>query len=349
LCSSDPFGLPALEALAARGWLAGLVTQPDRPRGRGRQPEPLPAKIRAQELNIPIFNPEKISAPKALGDLAALVPDYLVIAAYAQYLPKAVRQIPQVACLNIHPSVLPKYRGPSPVVAALWHGDTETGVAIHYTEKGIDTGDILALERVAIEPGTTGGALRDRLADLGAGLLLRTIEELEAGTASAAPQDHSRATLTRLLSSADRELDFSLPATELAHRILALSPEPGALVEVQGSPLRLLHVLSLMASDYKKLDPAARPGAIACPGKGRLAVRCGEGWLELLEVQPAGKKPMGVADWLNGLRDRIPEMLLSRPGDPRPLAVPITEAHLLAAPASPAPAGLRLDHGGGHG
>lgn len=344
LCSSDPFGVPAMEALAARGWLAGLVTQPDRPRGRGRQIEPLLIKLRAQELEVPIQQPEKIGPSEAVADLRSLHPDYLVIASYAQYLPKVVREIPRKACLNIHPSLLPQYRGSSPVTAAIWYGDEETGVTIHYTEKGIDTGDLLGTVKHPILPGATGGLLKAELAELGATLLIETIEGLEEGILNRTVQDPTLATMTRLVTAGDRALDFTLPATELDQRIRALSPEPGSLLDVDGTPLKVLLSRALSTEDSSTLDSDAASGTVMQLGKSRVAIRCGEGWLELLEVQPAGKKPMPVAAWLNGMQGKLPARLESRPGDPRPLAVPIGEAHRLVAPVPhPAPGGA--DHG----
>lgn len=326
LCSSDSFGEPAVQALAEAGWLTALVTQPDRPRGRGRKVEPLPIRVLAESQGIPVLTPDKIATTESREALLALAPEFLVIAAYAHYLPASVRSIPTQACLNIHPSLLPQYRGPAPVQAALWQGDTVTGVAIHYTEKGIDTGDILAVETASIAPDDTGLSLRQRLGELGSRLLIRVIEAIRAGTTHGTPQDHEAATLTRLLTAADRDLPLRLSAAALANRVRALSSDPGALLYWKGEPLRVL-----TSSVIPSPDAPLVPGLAWAPGKGRLAVRCGEGALELLTVQPTGRGQMPVSSWLNGLRGELPESFELRVGDPRPLIAPIAEAALLAA------------------
>lgn len=323
LCSSDAFGEPALKALHEAGWLAGLVTQPDRERGRGRRMEPLPIKVLAESMGVPVLTPERIGDPEARVGLELLSPDFLVIAAYAQYLPKSVRDIPRIACLNIHPSELPKYRGSAPVQAALWYGDLETAVAIHYTEKGIDTGDVLAQETLAIDVEATGGSLRKQLADAGAVLLLQVIEGLQRGPIDGLAQDHSQATLTRLLTAADRELPLALPAGQLVNRIRALAPEPGATIPWGDGTLRVLAAAALPSP-----ASGADIGDVIRLSKSRVAITCGEGQLELLVVQPAGRHAMPIASFLNGLRE-LPMRIESRPGDPRPLAVPIAEVHLL--------------------
>lgn len=313
-------------ALAEAGWLTALVTQPDRPRGRGRKVEPLPIRVLAESQGIPVLTPEKIATTESREALLALAPEFLVIAAYAHYLPASVRSIPTQACLNIHPSVLPQYRGPAPVQAALWQGDVVTGVAIHYTEKGIDTGDILAVETASIAPDDTGLSLRQRLGELGSRLLMRVIEEIRSGTAYGIPQDHKAATLTRLLTAADRDLPLRLPAAALANRVRALAPDPGALLYWKGEPLRVLATSEISGS-----AATLTPGMTWSPGKGRLAVQCGEGALELLVVQPAGRGQMPVSSWLNGLRGELPESFELRAGDPRPVVAPIADAALLAA------------------
>jgi len=334
LCSSDAFGEPALVALHETEMLVGLVTQPDRERGRGRRVEALPIKALAESLGIPVLTPEKLADPEARAALAALNPDFLVIAAYAQYLPKSVRDIPHIACLNIHPSLLPLYRGSAPVQAALWYGDAATGVAIHFTEKGIDTGAILAVEKVVIDPDATGGSLRVRLGEIGATLLMQVINGLHRGLVPGVEQDHEQATVTRLLTPDDRELPLELTATELVNRIRALAPDAAAHIPWGFDALRILSATALPVTGDQ--PPS---GIVVRLSKSRLAIACGEGLLEPLEVQPAGGKVMPMASFLNGLRDVWPDWIASRPGDLRPLAVPIAEAHRLKA----------IESGGVHG
>lgn len=323
LCSSDPFGQPTLTALYQRGWLAGLITQPDRPRGRGQVREPLPLKQNALHWGIPVLTPAKIGSPEAVAALRLLEPEYVVIAAYAQYLPKAVRGVPRQACLNIHPSPLPQYRGPAPIVASLWEGAHQTAVAIHYTERGIDTGDVLAMEPVAIAPDWNHGTLREHLAEVGARLLVQTLFGLESGSLTPVAQEHAQATLTRLLTPADRQLPLATcTATELANRVRALSPEPGALLQIAGEPLIVL------AATVPE-GPPQPAGTLWQPSARRLAVATADGWLELLQVIPPGRKAMEVNAWLNGLRSPLPDHADLLTGDPRPLvsAVPQEAAH----------------------
>ena len=289
------FAVPSLRALAAAPGveIVAVCTQPDRPAGRGRRPRPSAVKEAAAELGLPVRQPESLRAPEAVGALAALAPDLMVVVAYGLILPPAVLALPRLGCVNVHASLLPRWRGAAPVQWAILAGDRETGVCLMRMDEGLDTGPVLACTRTAIGPRETAGELEARLADLGAGLLARSLPRLAAGALEAVPQDGAAATYAPKIAKADAELDWRLPAAELDRRVRAFHPRPVAWTRLDGEPLRVWRAEPLAA------PAGAEPGVVVA-ASGHPEVACGEGRLRLLEVQPAGGRRMDAAAFARG-------------------------------------------------
>ncbi|MBA3945429.1 MAG: methionyl-tRNA formyltransferase [Herpetosiphonaceae bacterium] len=291
------FAAIPLRALVAAGHdVVGVVTQPDRPAGRGGSMQAPPVKLAATELGLPVLQPPTLKEPVVVEQLAALRPDVGVVAAYGEILRKAVLALPSLGYLNIHPSLLPLYRGPSPVSAAVLAGDEVTGVSVMLLERAMDAGPILAQAVVPLAPTARSGPLTDELFQLGAELLVRVLPLYAKGELQAVPQEHSRATFSSMLRKADGELDWREPALVLERKLRAFDPWPGVWTMVEGVPLKIL------AATVEPTDVDAPPGMVL-PGE-QCRVMTGSGVLEVHTVQPSGKRPMAGADWLRGLRDR---------------------------------------------
>ncbi len=300
---SPDFAVPTLEALALgrvepRPYtVVGVVTQPDRPAGRGGTLKPPAVKEAALRLGLPVIQPEKLRQPEAMEQLRAWAPDLIVVAAFGQILRPDVLDLPRFGCVNVHASLLPRWRGAAPIQAAILAGDKETGVTIMKMDAGVDTGPILAQRALPIAPDETGGSLFEKLARLGADLLLETLPRYLSGEIVPRPQPEEGVTYAPMLKKEDGLLDFSQPAAALERRVRAMNPWPGAYFEWRGAPLKVLR---------------ARVGEEKSPGagrrltvEGRPALGCGEGILLLEEVQPAGKKPMPGKAFLAGARDWV--------------------------------------------
>ncbi len=291
---SPDFALPTLQALAENYHIAGVITQPDRPAGRGRQLTPPPVKILASSLGLEVIQPEKLREPAAQEKLQAWAPDLIVVAAFGQILRRNVLELPRFGCLNVHASLLPRWRGAAPIQAAILHGDRVTGVTIMKMDAGIDTGAILSRREVAIEPSDTAGSLSARLAQAGAGLLIETLPAYLNGRLLPQPQDDSQATYAPMLKKEEGLLDFTQPAEALANRVRAFNPWPGAFTTWAGQPLKIHRARALHA-------PAAQPGQRSLI-EGLPAIATADGWLVLDEIQPAGKRPMSGREFLQGAR-----------------------------------------------
>ncbi|MCE9519849.1 MAG: methionyl-tRNA formyltransferase [Verrucomicrobia bacterium] len=292
-------GLPSLEALIAAHdhELIAVVTQPDKPVGRSQKLTPSAIKLRALAAGVPVLQPEKIR--DAVAELQALHADVFVVVAYGQILSRAVLDIPAKACLNIHASLLPRHRGASPIQAAIREGDAETGIAIMWMDAGLDTGDVLLMEPVTIEPNDTGGILHDRLAAVAPGCLMRALTAIAEGNAPRVPQDSSRATLTKKLERHHGRIVWDQSAEAIERLVRAYQPWPGTygllpIGEGKTTPLKV-HRAQVIA------------GAEVCPIGGtvtaadnRLLVACGRGVIELIEVQAEGGKRMSAGDYLRG-------------------------------------------------
>ncbi len=273
-----------------------VVTQPDRPAGRGRRLVAPPVKAYAEERGLPVFQPERLRGPGVLERLAAARADLFVIAAYGQLLRPAVLDLPPHGCLNVHPSLLPRHRGPSPVAAAILAGDEETGVTVMLTDRGMDTGPVLARRRVPLGRGETTASLTPKLFALGADLLVATIPRWVRGDISLKPQEPALATTSRLFSKENGRIKWSNRAIELERQIHALNPWPRAFTFDRGKRLQILRALAL---DGATTGDAA-PGTVAASPAGELLVATGDGLLRVDEVQPEGRRALDAATYLRG-------------------------------------------------
>src|SRR5689334_4915602 len=293
------FAVPSLRALTEQAnaglAVAGVVTRPDKPVGRKQQVVFSPVKQFALEHDIPIYQPGPLRRPEALTLLRDLAPDLIVVAAFGQILPPEALVLPLHGCLNVHASLLPRWRGASPINAAILAGDAETGVTIMLMDAGLDTGPALTRRAIPIGADETAGELSDRLALLGADLLVETVPRWLAGAITLEPQDDSQATVTRLLQKSDGRLDWQRPADELARQVRAYTPWPGAFTTWDG---RTLKVVRARAIPFETDLP---PGAcFASGGDSSLAVICGEGALTLEVIQLEGKRAMPSAEVMRG-------------------------------------------------
>lgn len=290
--------VPTLVSLASAAEVVAVVTRPDKPRGRSASPVPSPVKEAAAQLGVPVLQPANASA--LTGALEGLGPiDVGVVTAYGTLIRPEALAIPTRGFLNIHFSLLPRWRGANPVVAALLAGDEETGVSLMVLDQGLDTGPVVAGRTVTIGRDETGGELRTRLAALGAQLLVSVLPGWVAGAMSATPQPGMGVTYAPKLAKSDLLLDMSVPADESVRRIRALAPTPGARLLVEGVVLRVLA--------GRRIQRGLAVGEVAVLDE-RVLVGTGQGSLELLTVQPAGKRPMDAAAWLRGLRTRPNEV-----------------------------------------
>lgn len=291
---SPDFAVPALNRLSTGYQVVGVVTQPDRPGGRGRNLLPPAVKVAALDLDLPVLQPEKIRQPQAFEQLNAWSPDLIVVAAFGQILRQEVLDLPRFGCLNIHASLLPRWRGAAPIQACLLAGDAETGVTIMKLDAGVDTGPLLGRRSMPIGPEDTAGSLSEKLSILGADLMMQVLPAYMGGKLLPQPQEDSQATYAPMLRKTDGLLDFSQPANLLVRRVRAFNPWPGAFTTHQNAIL--------------KVHAAHAEAGSGDPGKhqvfnGKPAIITGQGWLVLDEVQPAGKKPMSGQAFLAGARD----------------------------------------------
>lgn len=291
---SPDFALSTLRSLAKNYQVVGVVTQPDRASGRGRELKAPPVKLLAQELNIPVMQPQKLREPEAMQQLQAWNPDLIVVAAFGQILKKDVLELPKYGCINVHASLLPRWRGAAPINAAVLAGDEETGVTIMKMDVGLDTGPMLAMKNIRIKPDDTAGSLFEALSTLGADLLIETLPAYMDGKLTPQRQPEDGATYAPMLKKEDGLLDFTQPAVDLERRVRAMNPWPGAWFEWNGAPLKVhkTHVGQGKAEAGKRLIEQNQP-----------AVGAGGGVLILDEVQPPGKKPMNGKSFLAGARN----------------------------------------------
>jgi len=286
------FAVPIAKATAEVSDLVAVVTQPDRPKGRGRELAPPPVKVWAQAQGIPVHQPQKLRDGALAEILAAYEPEVAIVAAYGRILPKDLLELPRRGCLNVHASILPKYRGAAPIQWAIANGETETGVTLMQMDEGLDTGDILAVETIPIGPEDTGGSLHDKLAELGAELVRKHLPPFFEGKLTPEKQDDSRATLAPILKKEDGRLDFRMPATRLDQRIRGFSPWPGAFTHLSPGARDLLKVHRARPHET---STDARPGTVISTAP--LLVAAGDGSvLEILEAQPEGRRRMGAEE-----------------------------------------------------
>jgi len=290
------FAVPALQALAAAGHrILAVYTQPPRPAGRGQRPRPSAVGRAAEALDLPVRTPATLRDPAAQAELAALGADLAVVAAYGLILPQAVLDAPRLGCLNIHASLLPRWRGAAPIQRAILAGDAETGIAIMRMEAGLDTGPVLLHQALPIGPQDTAGDLHDRLAELGARLIVRALDRLDGLVP--VPQPQAGVTWAAKLDKAEARIDWSESAGAVARRINAFAPVPGAWCLLDGARLRLLRARPV--PEDSPGQPAAAPPGTLLPGDG-LRVACGQGAVELLDLQREGRRPMPPDAFLRG-------------------------------------------------
>ncbi len=292
---SPDFARRVLVGLAAAYKVVGVITQPDRPAGRGKLLTPPPVKVFALEHAIEVIQPNRLKEPEALAKLREWAPDVIVVAAFGQILRQNVLDLPRFGCVNVHASLLPRWRGSVPIQAAILHGDAETGVTIMKMDAGIDTGDILARERIAIAPIDTALTLGEKLAGIGSELLLKTLPAYLAGEVDPQKQDDSLATYAGMLKKEEGLLDFTQTAAELERRVRAFHPWPGTFTMVRGLPLKIHACHAIQGAG--KHSVGARLKVDAFP-----AVQTAGGVLVLDVVQMAGKKPMSGEVYLRGER-----------------------------------------------
>ena len=290
---SPNFSLPGLRALAKNYQVIGVVTQPDRASGRGRETKMPPVKALALELGIPIMQPEKLRAPEAMQQLLAWNPDLIVVTAFGQILKKDVLDLPRFGCLNVHASLLPRWRGAAPINAAILHGDEETGVTIMQMDVGLDTGPMLAKRSMRLSADDTAGSVTEALSHLGANLLIETLPDYLSGNITPQPQSEEGVTYAPMLKKEEGRLDFTRAAITLERQIRAFNPWPGTFMDFEGALLKIhkAHVEGAVASVGQRLVYQEQP-----------AVGARGGLLILDEVQPAGKKSMSGKSFLAGAR-----------------------------------------------
>lgn len=292
------FALPALEALAKGPWqLVAAVTQPDRPRGRGRQPAAPPVKEAARAMGVPVLQPADLREGEARAELAALRPDLIVTAAFGQILPPAVLDIPPLGCLNLHASLLPRYRGAAPIQRAVMDGERVTGVTTMYMARGLDTGDVILQAATSIGARETAGELEERLATLGARLLYETVSLVAEGRAPRRPQENALATWAPPLRREEERIAWERPAGRIVGLVRGLNPQPGAYTTWGEKRFKVWR------AEEREAPGGAEPGTVleVLPGAGFL-VQAGRGAVLVQQVQPAGKKTMAAADFVLGYR-----------------------------------------------
>jgi methionyl-tRNA formyltransferase len=293
------FSVPCLQALRDAGHeVVAVYTQPDRPAGRGRKLTPGPVKEAATALGLPLFQPTSLRDPAAIATLREQGADLMVVVAYGLLLPQAVLDIPRLGCVNVHASVLPRWRGAAPIQRAILAGDRESGVTIMCIEAGLDTGPMYLIRRLTLDPRETGGSLHDKLSLLGATALVEALPGIAAGSLVPKSQDDSQANYAHKLAKAEAEVDWSQPAVAIDRLIRAFDPWPVAQTQLDGASLRL------WGCDLSDLapPPGAEPGQVIGASKAGILVATGAGVLRLTRLQPPGKRPMSTAEFLNARR-----------------------------------------------
>ena len=288
------FSVPALENIAKKYEVVAVVTQQDRPKGRGHKMQYTPVKEKAIELEIPVYQPKRVKDHEFVDILKTLKPDVIVVIAFGQILSKEIMELPKYGCINVHASLLPKYRGAAPIQWAVINGDKKSGVTTMYMAEGLDTGDIIDTSEIVLDEKETGGSLFDKLADLGGKLILNTLDKLETGTATRTRQDDARSTYAGKITKELGKIDFTKPAAEIERLIRGLNPWPSAFTYMDDKMLKIWN------ADVLEETVEEDPGTITEVNKKFIKVATGEGYLLLEEIQLEGKKRMNVTSFLNG-------------------------------------------------
>jgi methionyl-tRNA formyltransferase len=295
---TPPLAATVLEALVRdpNSHVVAAVTQPDQPKGRELKPTPSAVKLCAQAAGLPVLQPTKARDPQFIEEVRAFAPDIIVVAAYGQILPQAVLDVPRLGCLNVHTSLLPKYRGAAPIQWAILNGDAETGVTIMKMDAGLDTGGIVSEERTSICDEDDAASLHDRLATLGAHLLVRTLPEYAAGRLSPVPQPEAGSSYARKIKKEDGRLDWSLPARTLWNRVRGLTPWPGTYTHLK----RPTDNVPLKVHRATIAELSGEPGTVLKADRDGICVACGGGALQLTELQREGGKRLPAPALLSG-------------------------------------------------
>ncbi|UQZ36338.1 methionyl-tRNA formyltransferase [Paenibacillus sp. PK3_47] len=291
------FAVPSLKMLVEEGYeVVAVITQPDRPQGRKKTLVPTPVKEAALALGLPVLQPERLRRPEAVAELAAYEPDLIVTAAYGQILPKSVLDLPVNGCVNVHGSLLPKYRGGAPIQRCIINGETVTGVTLMYMAEGLDTGDMISRVEVPIEDDDTSGILFEKLSLAGRDLLKAEMPRLAAGRVEADPQDDSEATYAPNLTREDERINWNADSLNIYNQIRGLVPFSGAFTLWNGESFKVWSAAKPVVSS----DGAAAPGTVLALNESGVEVKTGNGTLLLTTVQPAGKKAMSAGDFSRG-------------------------------------------------
>lgn len=289
------FSVPALEALVEGGHeVVAAITQPDKPKGRGKAVLMTPVKEKAMELGIPVYQPVKVREPEFVEKLRQMEPDAIVVVAFGQILPKSILEIPRYGCVNIHASLLPKYRGAAPIQWAVIDGERESGVTTMFMNEGLDTGDMLEKEAVTLDPKETGGSLHDKLSAIGGRLILSTLKGLEDGTLKGTPQTDEGTCYAKMLKKSLGDIDWTMDAAAIERLIRGLNPWPSAYTCLHGKTLKIWD------GDVLEREYGVEPGTVAEVAKDRLVVQTGQGSLAIRSLQLEGKKRMDAGDFLKG-------------------------------------------------
>ncbi|MCA0753943.1 methionyl-tRNA formyltransferase [Paenibacillus sp. N4] len=293
------FAVPSLKLLVEQNYdVVAVVTQPDRPKGRKKTLTPPPVKEAALSLGLPVLQPERMRSAEAVAAVAEYEPDLIVTAAYGQILPKAVLDLPRLGCINVHGSLLPKYRGGAPIQRSIINGESSTGVTIMYMAEGLDTGDMISSVELPITDEDTSGTMFEKLSAAGAELLGATLPSIIAGEAAAVPQQNELATYAPNLTRDDERIEWGKSARQLFNQVRGLSPMAGAFTFLHGEVFK---VWTCAVQDGGGRADAA-PGTVLGADASGIRVQTGDGVLVLKDIQPAGKRMMNAADWLKGAR-----------------------------------------------
>lgn len=289
------FAVGCLETLIQAGYdVVGVVTQPDRPKGRGKKLQPPPVKITAKKYDLPVYQPEKIKTPEFISQLKELAPELIVVVAYGKILPAEILYLPPLGCINVHASILPKYRGSAPIHWSIINGERETGITTMYMNEGMDTGDMILTAATTIGNNDTVGELHDRLAVLGAKLLAETVTLIEQGQAPRTPQNEAEATYAPMLKREHELINWQQSAKKLHNQIRGMNPWPGTYTTWQGK------VLKIWRAEVLTQHTDQRPGTVVVAEHGEIIVQTGQGCLALREVQLQGGKRLATRDFLCG-------------------------------------------------
>ncbi|GKU78503.1 methionyl-tRNA formyltransferase [Paenibacillus sp. L3-i20] len=295
------FAVPSLKLLIETGYeIVSVVTQPDRPKGRKKTLTPPPVKEAALSLGLNVLQPEKMRNAESVAAIAELAPDLIVTAAYGQILPKALLDIPRLGCINVHGSLLPKYRGGAPIQRSIMNGESSTGVTIMYMAEGLDTGDMISSVELPILDEDTSGTMFEKLSLAGATLLGETLPQIIEGRAIATPQNNDEATYAPNLSREDERLDWNKSARELFNQVRGLSPMAGAFTQLGDEVFKVW--ACQVSGEVSGRSNEAEPGTIIEASNNGIVVQTGKGALVLTNIQPAGKRVMDAAEWIKGAR-----------------------------------------------